>query len=103
MRIGNQLRHHKEGDAPTSTQLSRIVLSTLLTTFGCPALRIDRRPSLNGVLFDDVYFVEVGDLTQPVPSEVASKSCEEEWLQRVQEGIERINATGGEAIILGLW
>ncbi|EJF67040.1 PDT-domain-containing protein [Dichomitus squalens LYAD-421 SS1] len=103
VRIGNQLRHHREGEPPSSTQLSRIVTSTLLTTFGCPALRIDRRPSLNGVPFDDVYFVEVGDLTPPVHSEVASKSCEEEWLQRVQDGIERINATGGEAVILGLW
>ena len=103
VRIGNQMRHHREGELQSSTHLSCLVTSTLLTTFGCPAIRIDRRPSLNDTPFDDVYFVEVGDLTPPITSETGTKRCEEEWLQRVQDGIERINATGGEATILGLW
>lgn len=76
--------------------------STLLTTFGCLALRIDRRPALNHTPFDDVYFIEVGDLTLPLTS-AASKLCEEDWLQRLKDGVEGINATGGEAVILGIW
>ena len=80
-----------------------MVTSTLLTTFGCTALRIDRRPSLTDVPFDDVYFVEVGDVTLPVLSDPAAKSCEEEWRERLDAGIQRIRAAGGEATILGLW
>lgn len=74
-----------------------------MTTFGCAALRIDRRPSLTEVPFDDVYFVEVGDVILPVMSAEANKSCEAEWLTRVQAGVERIRAVGGQATILGLW
>lgn len=84
-------------------RLLHTITSTLMTTFGCAALRIDRRPSLTDVPFDDVYFVEVGDVTLPVLSAAASKCCEAEWLERVQAGVDRIRAAGGEATILGLW
>ncbi|KAI0756613.1 PDT-domain-containing protein [Daedaleopsis nitida] len=103
IRIGNQLQHETEEDLPSPSRLSRTVMSTLLTTFGCLALRIDRRPSLTDTPFDDVYFVEVGDHTLPLASSLASRSCEEEWLQRVKDGVEKINTSGGEAIILGIW
>ncbi|OSD03579.1 PDT-domain-containing protein [Trametes coccinea BRFM310] len=90
-------------EPPRPNRLLHIVISTLLTTFGCTALRIDRRPSLSDVPFDDVYFVEVGDVTLPVPSGSAAKACETEWLERLEAGIGRIRAAGGEATILGLW
>ncbi|RPD82036.1 PDT-domain-containing protein [Lentinus tigrinus ALCF2SS1-7] len=102
IRVGNQVQQQREDEPSSASRSTRIVTSMLLTTFGCPTLRIDRRPSLNCIPFDDVYFLEVGDLTLPVTSTTV-KNCEEEWLQRLQNGVEGINAAGGEATILGLW
>ncbi|RDX52048.1 PDT-domain-containing protein [Lentinus brumalis] len=102
IRVGNQVKLQREYEPPSTSHSTRIVTSTLLTTFGCPPLRIDRRPSLNGIPFDDVYFLEVGDLTLPVTA-ATIKNCEEEWLQRLQNGVEGINTAGGEAIVLGVW
>ncbi|KAI0830701.1 PDT-domain-containing protein [Trametes gibbosa] len=103
VRISNSPLQRHADEAPLSNRLLHTVTSTLMTTFGCAALRIDRRPSLTDVPFDDVYFVEVGDVNLPVMSAEANKSCEAEWLSRVQAGVERIRAVGGEATILGMW
>ncbi|KAH9858192.1 PDT-domain-containing protein [Lenzites betulinus] len=103
IRISNPPPQRHVDEAPPPNRLLHTVTSTLMTTFGCAALRIDRRPSLTEVPFDDVYFVEVGDVILPVMSAEANKSCEAEWLTRVQAGVERIRAVGGEATILGLW
>ncbi|KAI0778574.1 PDT-domain-containing protein [Trametes elegans] len=103
IRISNPPLPHKDGSPPPPNRLLHMVISTLLTTFGCAALRVNRRPSLTQVPFDDVYFVEVGDVTLPVLSAPASKSSEEEWLDRLHAGISRIQAAGGEATVLGLW
>ncbi|KAI0721240.1 PDT-domain-containing protein [Cerioporus squamosus] len=102
IRVGNQVKHQREDEPLSTSHATRTVTSTLLTTFGCPPLRIDRRPSLNSIPFDDVYFLEVGDLTLPVTA-ATIKNCEEEWLQRLLNGVEGVNVAGGEAIILGLW
>ncbi|KAL1951614.1 hypothetical protein VTO73DRAFT_763 [Trametes versicolor] len=103
IRIGNPPHQQPADEAPVPNRLLHTITSTLMTTFGCAALRIDRRPSLTDVPFDDVYFVEVGDVTLPVLSAAASKCSEAEWLERVQAGVDRIRAAGGEATILGLW
>ncbi|KAI0639792.1 PDT-domain-containing protein [Trametes polyzona] len=103
IRISNPPPQRQRDETPLPNRLLHTVTSTLMTTFGCAALRIDRRPSLTDVPFDDVYFVEVGDVTLPVLSAQASKSYEAEWLERVQGGIDRIRAAGGDATILGLW
>ena len=79
-----------------------MVTSTLLTTFGCPALRIDRRPSLNNIPFDDVYFLELGDLTLPI-SPNTEQSSEDEWLQRIKIGLDGMRLSGGEGVNIGLW
>ncbi|KAI0715166.1 PDT-domain-containing protein [Earliella scabrosa] len=103
IRIGNRRQESRDEEHPSLSESTRTVTSTLLTTFGCPALRIDRRPSLSDTPFDDVYFVEVGDLTLPLTYSAARRSCEEEWLQRIKDGVTRINVAGGEASILGVW
>ena len=102
VRISNKLQYSKDDGHPSSTHLTRMTTSTLLTTFGCPALRIDRRPSLNQIPFDDVYFIELGDLTLPV-SPNTETSSEEGWLQRVKSGVKVVESAGGEGVIIGLW
>lgn len=102
VRVSNQLQHSKEEEQPAPSRLTRMVMSTLLTTFGCPTLRIDRRPSLNSIPFDDVYFIELGDLTLPVSPSTESFS-ENEWLQRIKYGLDGIESAGGEGVLLGVW
>ncbi|KAI0361194.1 PDT-domain-containing protein [Trametes cingulata] len=103
IRISNPPSPPREDEAPPPNRLLHTIVGTLLTTFGCSPLRIDRRPSLTEVPFDDVYFVEVGDVTLPLLSSTANKSYEKDWLERLNAGIDRIRAAGGQATILGLW
>lgn len=78
------------------------VMSTLLTSFGTPVIRIDRRPSPNPVPFEQMYFVELEELgsgfeEQPV------EFIRDGWLKRVRMGIDRVEAAGVTATIIGLW
>ncbi|KAJ3559768.1 hypothetical protein NM688_g145 [Phlebia brevispora] len=82
-----------------------MVMSTLLTTFGVPVIRIDRRPSLNHVPFEHVYYVELEELGSELGVE---NSADDEhgssvWLNRVQMGVDRVCEAGGEATIIGVW
>lgn len=83
------------------------VISTLFTSFGVPVTRIDRRPSLRPIPFDDVYFIEVEELGTPLEfrNTTASPSSvsEETWLQKVQESVRRVKAAGLDATLIGLW
>ena len=93
--------------APPAPTLShnrplQLVLSTLLTTFGVPVIRIDRRPSLNPTPFEQVYFVELEELGSGFEEEL-SKHGHSSWLHRVQMGIDRVTTAGAEAIIIGVW
>lgn len=78
------------------------MLSTLLTTFGVPAIRVDRRPSLGSVPFEDVYFVELEELGSPHDTP-AQREIDDAWLKRLRAGVERVAAAGGEATMLGVW
>ena len=89
------------GPAPPRNRLVHLVMGTLLTTFGLPTSRIDRRPSLSDIPFDDVYFVEL-EASSSVPHEEHQVASEALW-DRVKIGLERIKALGGEAAILGVW
>ncbi|KAH9944049.1 PDT-domain-containing protein [Epithele typhae] len=102
VRVSNRLHQGREDEPPFPSRATRMVLSTLLTTFGCPALRVDRKPSLNSVPFNDTYFLELGDLTLPI-SPTTEKLHESEWLQRIKAGLDSVEAAGGEGVILGLW
>ena len=93
--------------APPAPTLShnrplQLVLSTLLTTFGVPVIRIDRRPSLNPTPFEQVYFVELEELGSGFEEEL-SKHGHSSWLHRVQMGIDRVTTAGAEATIIGVW
>ncbi|EMD42232.1 hypothetical protein CERSUDRAFT_147913 [Gelatoporia subvermispora B] len=82
-----------------------LILSALLTTFGQPVARVDRRPSLSTVPFEDVYFIELEDTAGP-PSpggHVDTSAADALWLSRVQAGLERVAAAGGDAALLGMW
>jgi hypothetical protein len=79
-----------------------LVMSTLLTTFGVPVTRIDRRPSLSDIPFEDVYFVELEELGSPqeVPPRQERINA---WTSKVTAGAKRVTAAGGEAKVLGVW
>ncbi|KAI0691330.1 PDT-domain-containing protein [Cytidiella melzeri] len=79
-----------------------LIMSTLLTTFGIPITRVDRRPSLSDIPFEDVYFIELEELgpsleIPPRPERINS------WIKRVGAGVNRVKAVGCDATILGVW
>lgn len=80
-------------------------MSTLLTTFGVPIIRIDRRPSLNNVPFEHVYFVELEELGSDLGEADGGHAEQGDpvWLNRIRMGIDRISEAGGEASIIGIW
>ncbi|KAI0348496.1 PDT-domain-containing protein [Trametopsis cervina] len=79
-----------------------MLTSTLLTTFGVPVTRIDRRPSLNDIPFEDMYFLELEELGVPV--EVPDRSQRiQAWMKRVNAGVQRVKAAGSQATVLGVW
>lgn len=83
-----------------------MVISTLLTTFGMPITRIDRRPSLSPIPFEDLYFVELeelGSYTEPDISDKALALEDKRWLEKLKTGIERAAALGAQATLLGFW
>ena len=87
---------------PSHNRPLHLVMSTLLTTFGVPVIRVDRRPSLNPAPFEQVYFVELEELGSGFEEEL-SKHGHSSWLHRVQMGIDRVTAAGAEATIIGVW
>ncbi|KZT72768.1 PDT-domain-containing protein [Daedalea quercina L-15889] len=91
--------------APLRNRLVHLVMSTLLTTFGLPTSRIDRRPSLADAPFEDVYLVELeasSSLSERAPGEESHAARAALW-SRVKAGVEKIEAVGGEAAVLGIW
>ncbi|KAI0080087.1 PDT-domain-containing protein [Panus rudis PR-1116 ss-1] len=83
-----------------------LLMSTLLTTFGVPVLRIDRRPSLNPIPFEDVYFIELEELGTPPEfreKDPESSMTEREWLKKVLSGVDRVKAVDLDAALLGIW
>lgn len=83
----------------------QLVVSTLLTTFGVPITRIDRRPSVGGAPFEDVYFVELEELgSPPDPANPGSRTADyTRWFNKVQKVVERARASDVEATVLGVW
>ena len=80
-------------------------MSTLLTTCGVPITRIDRRPSVGGAPFEDVYFVELEELgSPPDPAEPGDRAEDySRWFNKVQKVVERARASDVEATVLGVW
>ncbi|KAF9822063.1 hypothetical protein IEO21_00057 [Rhodonia placenta] len=95
----------EEENAPSRNRLLHLVTSTLLTTFSIPASRIDRRPSLTDTPFDDVYMIELEDPTSiPAEEYIDRGNIAHSALHgRIRAGLERVEAAGGEATVLGVW
>ncbi|KAF8140167.1 Prephenate dehydratase-domain-containing protein [Boletus edulis] len=58
--------------------------------------RIDRRPSVHGRPFDDIYFLEVG----AIPGQ---NSPELSWRKQLQQAVDRVKRMGAEVSALGYW
>ncbi|KAK7037532.1 prephenate dehydratase [Paramarasmius palmivorus] len=77
-----------------------IDIATLITSIRLHVERIDRRPALDGVPFNDVYFVEVKRISE---GGLDGVSDENGWAKQVEDAQKRIREVGGEAHLLGLW
>ncbi|KAI0932001.1 hypothetical protein AcW1_000746 [Taiwanofungus camphoratus] len=99
-RIGVKLSN---SNSPSRNRIIHLIISTLLTTFGLPATRIDRRPSLNNVPFEDVYLVELEDAKGPIGPNDVRDNMDTTWLSRVRAGVEQVGAAGGDGAVLGIW
>jgi len=89
----------------TTDRALQLVMSTLLTTFGVPVTRINRRPSLAPIPFEDVYFIELEELGGPPdPKDLGNRGVAyARWLSRVQEAVKRAQGCGIDAVLLGAW
>ncbi|KAF8560445.1 PDT-domain-containing protein [Imleria badia] len=58
--------------------------------------RIDRRPSIRGIPFNDVYFLEVGAIT-------GQNSPEPSWIKQLQQAVDRVKCLGVDVSVLGCW
>ena len=92
----------------TSHELPHPTITDLLAALRLPAIRIDRRPSVQRELFGSVYIVEAIDDEASQPSQLV---CEEDhvtglsspWMDKVFDAIARVVARGGRADLLGIW
>lgn len=71
--------------------------------------RVDRRPSIQPIPFQDVYFVELLErfdnlnINDGDGSDGLEREGESRWAKGVQDGVRRVNDGGGCAQILGIW
>lgn len=94
-----------QSESITSKRPLHLAISTLLTTFGVPVIRVDRRPSIGGIPFDDVYFVEVDELGMlPEPGDDTNRRAEDgRWMRIVEKGVQRLRVAGLQGAIIGIW
>jgi hypothetical protein len=74
---------------------SNFDISQLISALAIPITRLDRRPSLMGTPFHDVYFVELQERKETEDGE--------SWKQAVRRGVERVRECGGNGHVLGTW
>lgn len=72
-----------------------------LTPLGLSVVRIDRRPSDDGLPFRSVYFVELTSAMDNMDSEQFQPP--KSWSQLVEDALATIRTLGGEADLIGLW
>ena len=96
----------------TSQDPPHPTISDLLAALRLPAIRIDRRPSVQHKLFSSVYLVEVIDgetcndsrpLTRPSQEEDVATRLLLPWKDTVLDAIARVVARGGRVNLLGTW
>lgn len=101
------IRLELQQKAATSRDSLHPTVTDLLAALRLPAIRIDRRPSVQGEPFGSVYLVEVID---DAASQSSSHRVIEEddgllspWKKTVLDAIARVAARGGRADLLGTW
>ncbi|XP_006454418.1 hypothetical protein AGABI2DRAFT_182401 [Agaricus bisporus var. bisporus H97] len=72
-----------------------------LTPLGLSVVRIDRRPSDDGLPFRSVYFVELTSAMDNIETEQFQPP--KSWSQLVEDALATIRTSGGEADLIGLW
>jgi hypothetical protein len=109
-----ELQQKAESNTP-SHDPPHPTITDLLAALYLPAIRIDRRPSVQREVFGSVYLVEVIDdetsddsrlLARPsqcVGEEGVVTRLISPWKDRVLDAIARVVAQGGRADLLGTW
>ncbi|KAJ7470539.1 Prephenate dehydratase-domain-containing protein [Mycena latifolia] len=88
VRLSSRPKNRSTSPAPSIAQL--------LTALGMAVSRLDRRPQLDSTLpFHDVYFAEI--------ESGETDGTSEPWMPEITRAIERVQESGGEAELLGLW
>lgn len=72
-----------------------------LAPSGLSVVRIDRRPSDDGLPFRNVYFVETADTTDSSTTEPSPTS--KTWTATVEDAVSLIRNMGGEVDLIGMW
>lgn len=70
--------------------------SRIISMLDMVILRIDRRPSVHGKPFDNVYFFEVGTV-------LGKNSPKQLWIKQLEQAVDKIKCMGVEVSILGCW
>jgi prephenate dehydratase len=75
-------------------------ITEVIVALALSAIRIDRRPSLTGEAFQDVYFVEMQEAHAS-----AAPAVEQEltWELKLEGAIERVKSLGVHVVLLGSW
>lgn len=106
--IRMELQQRRAEIDTTSHEPPHPTIIDLLAALRLPAVRIDRRPSVQRQLFGSVYIVEVIDDESSQPSQLVGEEdvvtgLLSSWKDRVLDAIARVVALGGRADLLGVW
>ena len=93
---------HSAGSSIAPLSLDRI-LQTVTSTADPPLIRrIERRPSIHGGAWDDIYFIDLEERPENRQNSLQAKE-ESRWESRIQDVCIRIREIGGIVDILGIW
>lgn len=82
------------GLSPTGRDCHGTDVMKFLSPLALNITRIDRRPSLDGVPFRDLYFIELQGMDY---------GEQKPWTLAVDKALERLRQAGADATVIGLW
>lgn len=82
--------------APPGDRKPALNIPRVISTLDIIVNRIDRRPSVHGRPFDDVYFLEVGAVSGKASPQLP-------WKKQLQQTVDRVECMGVEVSVLGCW
>jgi len=101
--LENQMKALIRLSSPPHTTGNPHRITGYLKLLDLSATRIDRRPLLGGVPFQNTYFVEV-QASGIDAGENATINWElDSWITEVEESAARVNDAGGHAVVAGIW